>query len=363
MKWNREYTRSLVGGVAFLAVAWYFAAIIAYLLIAAIIGAAGRPLMKLLAKIKVGKLKLGNSIRATIVLLIMISLASSLVMILAPSIIKQADSIRDIDLDLVAYQLEDKLNPAKHVMRERGLVDRDHVFRDKIKEGVVTFVEGVNLKSIFANIIGFTGSIFMSLFAILFMSFFFIQDETLFHRLVLLFVSSRNQNRVSTIIQKVRKTLSRYFFGLLIEVSSMMTLLTLGGFIIGLESAILIGFIGGLLNVIPYLGPIIGASIGATFVLISNIAFGIDVALLLTGQILLVFALANLADNFILQPLIYSNSVQIHPMAIFIIIFAGGTLGGPTGMIIAIPVMTVLRIIIGEFFGEDDFIKKFTKGI
>jgi len=85
--------------------------------------------------------------------------------------------------------------------------------------------------------------------------------------------------------------------------------------------------------------------------------------MLMAGQILIVFAFANMLDNFVLQPLIYSNSVQMHPMAIFIIIFAGGMLGGPLGMILAIPVMTVLRIVVGEFFGDDRMVKKLTRGV
>jgi predicted PurR-regulated permease PerM len=361
MKWNKDYTRSLLGGIIFLAVAWYFASIIAFIIISAIMGAAGRPLMRLLAKIKIGKLKLNSGIRATIVLVVMISIVGSLALVLVPSITSQAEMIRQIDLDEVSYELESKLNPAKHVLRERGMVAKDHDLRDKIRDSIVAFLEGINLKVMFADVIGFTGSIFMSLFAILFMSFFFIQDEKLFPNLVLLFVSERNQGRVSNIILKVRKTMNRYFFGLLIEVSTMMVLLSIGGMVVGISNAILIGFIGGLLNVIPYLGPIIGASMGGLIVLITNITFGIDGALLLSGQILIVFALANLMDNFVLQPLIYSNSVQMHPMAVFITIYAGGMLGGPLGMIIAIPVVTVLRIIIGEFFGDDKFIQRFTK--
>jgi len=363
MKWSKEYTRSLIGGLLFIFIAGFFAPIVAYILISAIIGAAGRPLMKLLAKVKIAKKSLSSGFRAAIVLLVFISVISLLATILAPSIISQMSAVREIDLDEVSMQLDNKLNPVKHVLRERQMVEVNHDFRDNIQENVMKLLEGINLKLMFTNIIGVTGSIFMSLFAILFMSFFFIKEDELFLWILLLFVSDRNQNHISNIMKKVRKTLNRYFFGLLIEVSSMMVLLSVGGLIIGLENAILIGFLGGLLNVIPYLGPLIGAFIGAVLVLITNIGLGVDAAMLMAGQILIVFAFANMLDNFVLQPLIYSNSVQMHPMAIFIIIFAGGMLGGPLGMILAIPVMTVLRIVVGEFFGDDRMVKKLTRGV
>jgi len=363
MKWTSDYTRSLIGGIFFLTIVWIFFPIVTYLLISAIVGAAGRPLMRLLGKIRIGKRSISTGFRAAIVLLLMISIVTVLVAVLSPSIISQGEAIREIDLDEVSLQLDNKLNPVKHVLRDRQLVETNNDFRENIQKSVMQILEGIDFKTMFANALGATGSFFMSLFAILFMSFFFIKDKDLFHWIVLLFVSERNQTKVSNILTKVRQTMNRYFFGLLIEVSSMMVLLSLGGLAIGLENAILIGFLGGLLNVIPYLGPIIGASIAAVLVLISNVALGIDSALLLTGQILIVFAVANMIDNFVLQPLIYSNSVEMHPMAIFIIIFAGGMIGGPVGMIIAIPVMTVLRITIGEFFGDNRMVRKLTRGI
>ncbi len=360
MKWTKEYTRSLVGGVLFLIIAWLFLPIVAYIIISAIIGSAGRPLVKSLGKIKIRKKSININIRASIVLLFFIAVISTLIAVLSPSIVNQMRAVREINIDEVSLQLDNKLNPMKHVLRERQMVEVNQDFRDNIEENVMKFVEGLNFKEIFANVIGLTGSVFMSVFAILFMSFFFLKDSDLFLAIVLIFVSQRNQKSVTNILLKVRKMLGRYFFGLFIEVSSMMVLLSTGGLIIGLENAILIGFIGGLLNVIPYIGPLIGASIGAILVLITNIGLGVNIALLMSGQILIVFAVANMIDNFILQPLIYSNSVEMHPLAIFIFIYAGGMLGGPLGMILAVPVITVLRIIVGEFFGDDPLIKKLT---
>lgn len=363
MTWNREYTRSIIGGAIMIFLAWMFTPIFSYIFISAIIASAGRPIMRLFAKIKIRKKELPAGLRASLVLITMISIITLLAAILTPSIASQANSISEIDLEEVSIQLDEKLEPIKRLLHERNMVSAGQDFKEIIQKNVVRLVKEVNLNAIFSNILGLTGDLFMSAFAILFMSFFFLKDEKLFSWIVMLFISQRNHERVSNIMEKVRKTLSRYFFGLMIEVSSMMVLLSVGGFAIGLENAILIGFIGGLLNVIPYLGPLIGAMIGATLVIISNIAVGIDTALLLAGQIMIVFAVANMIDNFVLQPLIYSQSVHMHPLAIFIFIFAGGMLGGPLGMILAIPSITVFRIIIGEFFGDDPMVKKLTAGV
>ncbi len=62
------------------------------------------------------------------------------------------------------------------------------------------------------------------------------------------------------------------------------------------------------------------------------------------------FAVIQLTDNLLLQPLIFSKSVKAHPLEIFIIIFAGATVAGIPGMIAAIPVYTVVRVLAMEFY-------------
>ncbi len=363
MAWNKEYTRSVVGGLIMIGLAWTFTSIFVYIFISAIVASAGRPIMRLFQKIKIRKKELPAGLRAALVLLVMISSMTLLAALLTPSIVSQANSISEIDLNDVSVQLNEKFAPVEEFFRSRNMISNDHETKEVIRKNVVKLVQGVNINAIFSNIVGLTGDLFMSTFAILFMSFFFLKDEDLFSWLVIFFISERNHKRVQKILEKVRKILSRYFFGLIIEVSSMMVLLSAGGLIIGLENAILIGFLGGLLNVIPYLGPLIGALIGSTLVIIANISAGVDVAFMLAGQILIVFAVANMIDNFVLQPMIYSQSVHMHPMAIFVLIFAGGMLGGAIGMILAIPLTTVVRIILGEFFGDDPLVKKLTAGI
>ena len=203
----------------------------------------------------------------------------------------------------------------------------------------------------------------MGIFSILFLSFFFISDKDLFTRIVMLFVPENNYKKTAHILDKINQMLTRYFTGVLIEVSTMMVLISLGGWFVGLQNAILIGFIGGLMNLIPYIGPLIGAAIASVLVTMTNIYLGIDHTAGLVGGILLVFAVANMIDNFLLQPIIYSNSVHAHPIEIFIVIIMGGTLGGPLGMIIAIPIYTVFRITVKEFFGDQVFIQRLMKDL
>ncbi len=144
----------------------------------------------------------------------------------------------------------------------------------------------------------------------------------------------------------------------------MITLITTGLTIFGVENAVLIGFFGGLMNIIPYLGPLIGALIGVILAISTILSTGMYSELLsITFIILGVFLVAKLIDDFILQPLIYSNSVKAHPVEIFLVILIAGTMAGITGMILAIPTYTVLRIIAKEFLSQLSVVQKLTRNI
>jgi predicted PurR-regulated permease PerM len=118
------------------------------------------------------------------------------------------------------------------------------------------------------------------------------------------------------------------------------------------------------MNVIPYLGPVIGAAVGSVIAMLGELGTGnLSDFYLSGGKVAMVFLAANLVDNVVLQPLIYSNSVKAHPLEIFIVIMMAGTLGGVAGMILAIPAYTVLRIVAGEFLGEFKLVQELTRKI
>jgi predicted PurR-regulated permease PerM len=158
--------------------------------------------------------------------------------------------------------------------------------------------------------------------------------------------------------------LSRYFIGLVSQLLMMMILLSIGLSIFGIENAILIGFFGGFMNVIPYLGPIIGCTVGTVLGMSVDLGMGMYEAAFNSGiTVILVFIAANLIDNFVIQPLIYSNRVNAHPIEILLVILMAGSLAGIPGMVLAIPGYTVLRIIAKEFLSGFKLIDKLTENI
>ncbi|MCK5078742.1 MAG: AI-2E family transporter, partial [Bacteroidales bacterium] len=110
--------------------------------------------------------------------------------------------------------------------------------------------------------------------------------------------------------------------------------------------------------------PIIGATMGVLLAVTTTLSMGFYDSVLITAiVVIVVFSAANLIDNIILQPIIYSTSVKAHPVEIFLVIIMAGSLAGIPGMILAIPGYTVLRIVAREFLGKFRLVRKLTQNM
>ena len=122
----------------------------------------------------------------------------------------------------------------------------------------------------------------------------------------------------------------------------------------------MLSFIAGILNLIPYIGPLIGALIG---LLIVTTTYTDDSAGWLPhiGSAAIIYLITQLVDNFLIQPFLFSNRVKAHPLEIFIVISMAGMLGGVTGMILAVPGYTLLRVIANEFLSGHKIVDALTE--
>ena len=256
------------------------------------------------------------------------------------------------------------LDSIKEFLIQYNVMNADETIESALETQLNSMLDMATFSTLFTSLLSTTGTFFMATFSILFITFFFLHDEHMFEHMIILIMPEKYTNEVRHIFDKTKYLLSRYFFGLMIEVVSMMTLITITLTALGIKNALIIGFLGGLMNIIPYLGPLIGCTIGVFFGLASTLSLGLyDQIPFYTLSIIGAFAGANLIDNFILQPLIYSNSVKARPIEIFIVIIMAGSLAGIPGMILAIPGYTVIRIIAKEFLKKSRLVNKLTEKI
>ncbi len=203
------------------------------------------------------------------------------------------------------------------------------------------FISGDVTDSI-SGLVDLFANLFTAVLIIPVATFFLLKDGFMLRRNLLRIVPNKYFETSLVIIDKIESRLILYFSSVLLQSSIVGFLSFLFLSIVGLENALLIGIIIGLANSIPYFGPLIG------YVL------AIVVSIYETGSVDLVphslFAIlaVQIIDNVLLQPLIFSKSADLHPIYILFVVLMGAELAGVLGMLLAIPVVTIVRITFTE---------------
>ena len=362
MKENMLQYLKPIAAIAIIAfMAWYFLDIVAYILIATFLSLLGMPLVKRLRQIKIGKFKFPNAVCALFTLLSMLFIFFLFILIIVPLIIRQANVIASIDVDALLFYYQKPMNQLNEFLIQYNVIGSGETLAHYLESQISDILNLTEFTNFFSNLVSATGSVFMGTFIILFLTFYFLLEDNLSRRFVLLLTPEDHIDNMGRILSDSKILLTRYFHGVLVEVVIMMTIESVGLLIFGVPNAVLIGFLGGLMNVIPYLGPIIGATLGVVLASLSELSLGnYDMAPITILTVLAVFAFANLIDNLILQPQIYSRSTKAHPVEVFLVIIIGGKLAGIAGMILAIPTYTVIKIIAREFAQRMKLVKFLT---
>jgi predicted PurR-regulated permease PerM len=343
---------------------WRFWYMIIWVLIAAVISFMGQPFVHFFDGLHIKKWKFPHSMSALLSLLILVLVFIGFLSIFVPLIVKQAETISRIDVNRLAQNLQGPLQWLNDVLHTFGVIPDGQTMQDFIIIKAKSLVNLGSVTSLISNFFNVAGTVFIGLFSVLFIAFFFLKDDNMFEEGLFLLIPVKHHQATHGVITDSKNLLKRYFIGVILELLGVMTLIAVGLWIFGVENALLIGFFGGIMNIIPYLGPIIGSTIGITLGITSALASGtynefLPLLLKLAG----VFLVANFIDNNILVPLIYSKSVKSHPLEIFFVIIIGGSLAGLLGMLLAIPVYTVLRVIAKEFLQQFRIVKKLTESI
>lgn len=158
-------------------------------------------------------------------------------------------------------------------------------------------------------------------------------------------IGGGDQQSLKKILYDIKTAVQSYLFGVLIQISIIAALTTIGLTIIGVQHALLLGVITGILGLIPYLGNIIACVI----TIFATLTGSPDLSMIL--WILVVTTVVQLVDNNIVVPLIVSSKVEINAFASIIGIFIGGMLAGIAGMFLAIPIIAILKVIFDNVKG------------
>ena len=356
---NVEKLAGFVLWASFLAVVgllcWYFRNVLIYIVLAIVVSLLSHPLARFLGKVRIKNRYVPDWLSSLLSILCVLGgfiLIVTQVIPVVTGIIKEASFFSN--LRLFDGTIADTVNGwAISIFPSLGKdFDAISVLLDYLKG---TFSD-ISITGILGSMASAMVNLVIGLFSVVFISFFLVKDPKLVAKVAAALVPDRIEDSVMEAIGDIEHLLSRYFVGLTLEMIAVAFFNFLGLWLIariGPTYALGIAFIAGILNILPYVGPLIGEVLGVALCLVLKYGAGIGLDVNIMVFAVIVFAImlsVQFIDNFVLQPIIYSTSIQSTPLEIFIVLLVSGHVGGILGMLAAIPIYTVIRVVAGRFF-------------
>jgi len=421
MKFNYKYLLAAISLLLTGGVIYYLSDIVTYILMAWVISMIGAPVVVFLRRF------VGKNIAALFTLSLFVLGFMGLVWIFIPPLVNQIENLSKVDYNKVVTALEepirdwekwlinkklmiaadtssgsiarplnDTLHTLSHIVTLDNTVagwdtlsgqpikiiinldnnfsettselnknnDQNEGFFVILKNNMSTYLNPQKIQQMFGESLSAFGNVMVGVFSIFFIGFFFLREQGLFDNILTAMVPTGYEQQTKQAVDETSKLLIRYFVGILLQVTIITFIVGSSLTILGVKNALLIGFFAGMMNVIPYIGPIIAAGVGVMITLSSNMELSFyDEMIPLLTKVLLVFIVTRLIDDIILQPNIFSKSVKAHPLEIFIIVLVGAKIGGILGMVLAIPFYTAFRVIGKVFLSEFKVIQKLTRNM
>lgn len=309
-------------------------------------------------KLLKNKLKMRNSLSSLLSLTMLISFLSLLIVLFVPVLTKQGKNLSLLNTLEFREKIQSTITGLKDYFETQNISVLDFIS----DLNIISEIDFSFVTKLFNSIISQIGSFSIGVLSVMFITYFLLKDgNIIFNKIIKLF-PKKHVNKLSKSFIKIEDLLTRYFIGVSLQILILFSFYLALLLIIGIENAFAIAFICAILNIIPYLGPLISIIL----MIILSVTSSLDIFLIndfITNSFWLFtgFVFIQLIDNFLLQPYIFSSSVKSHPLEVFIVIISAGLLFGIFGLIIAIPVYTTLKVIYQSFFDTKKMISNILK--
>lgn len=332
--------------------------VIIYCILALVISLLLNPLVLFLRR----KLKFNNTLAVITSLLVALLLISGFILLFVPLLLDQGKNLSLVDITALEKNYHVLLQNIT-LFLDTYNIDSKQVLESSKLSSFSTFEFIPNFINSFLNTLGNFSVGFAS---VLFITFFILKERDVIYIKFEKLLPADQKDKIVNSVKKINHMLSRYFLGLVLQLVIIMILYLIVFLIFGIDNALIIALLCAVFNIVPYVGPLIATVVACLLVMTSGIGAGADFANETLPTTLFVFigmSLVQVIDNNISSPLIFSKSTNSHPLEIFLVILMAGILFGITGMIIAVPFYTSLKVIGKEFFPENTIIKAFTKNL
>ena len=364
MKISKNQLIAWTGAVALVILAWFLRSVLAYFLVATILAFIGAPLMRFFEMnlIVRGK-KLPSGLSAFLVILTFVSVISLFLFVVVPPLAEQISAASSVSESQLLASFGEPLNDLKTKVESWG-ISADYLTLDYLKTEIKTMFNMGNLSKLASDIFTAASSTIGWIFIVTFITFFLLKEKFLLYRVLHGITPSKYEPKMQAVVRNLNTMLGRYFRSLILQIFVFGLYIFVGLSICGEKYALTIAIFSGLVNLISYIGPLLGLSFAMLFSMLSHIGasfYGVILPELV--DVAIVYTIAIALDNFVSYPLIFSNSLKVHPLELFFVILSGAQLGGLPGMMVAAPAYTVLRILAKETLSQFEVIQNITRKI
>lgn len=312
---------------------WYFSSLVVYLVIGILIAYILKPLVDRIQSLGVG--------RVMAVLITLVAVMGTIIMLathMAPSAIRQlSDLSQQVTLSTVA-----QVASALETWLDRFLPIPEGTIMDTIGRAGDTLFQEERITATVGSLVSLFTDLFYAVLVIPFVTFFFMKDGTRIRHAAFRLVPNRYFEIAISITDKIESILGRYFRGLLLQCAAVAVVASVLLSFVGLRYSVAVGVFTGLANTIPYFGPTLGFVAGTLVGIAQTGDFSI------VPDVLIAMALTQITDNVFFQPYIFSRVARTHPLVILFVVLVGAQLAGILGMLIAIPLATVIRVAVQQ---------------
>ncbi|WP_127529661.1 AI-2E family transporter [Paenibacillus kobensis] len=234
-------------------------------------------------------------------------------------------------------------------VRAKNLVDdlNNSMLPDSIQTGINNSIYKIEKKlseSIFGliNNIGAMVNVLFILFIIPFLSFYILKDFEVFERTVITYVPKSHRQHTVRLFKDIDTALGSYIRGQFLVCLIVGVLAYIGYWIIGMPYPLLLAAVVAVTNVIPYLGPFFGAAPA----LLMSATISVKMMIL----VVVVNTVCQILESNVISPQVVGRTLHMHPLSIILALLVGGELAGIAGMILAVPIFAVLKVIVQHIF-------------
>ncbi len=330
--------------------------IIIYVIVAILLSFVAEPICNFFQK----RFKFSRTLAIISSLLLFVSVIFGIILLFVPLILSQSKNLSLLDINSLEKNYSIFITNVDIWLQAYGVNYEKYFNVEKITQSFnFNFIT-----DILNSIIGSIGNFGMALFSIFFICFFILNDQKLVTTNLRAVLPDHNRWRIIASLLRIKNMLAKYAIGLLLQLLIVFILYLIVLLIFKVENAFIIALLGAILNIIPYIGPIIALVMTAFLTMLGHINEDFQAVVLPTTLYVIIgYFIVQLIDNNFSQPIIFSKSTNSHPLEIFLVTIISGTLLGIVGMIVAIPLYTAVKVVLKEFYPNNTFIDILTRSL